>query len=95
MHVIASGEKVINAMDLRVFGDCKCTWLRQLHFQLRDYLFMGLGVAIMLAYFAIRIFGYGEFWAQEFMYRQAGSLNNHDLPSSVFAHPPPACREVK
>ena len=73
MNAIVSGEEVIDAMDLRAFGARKRTWLRQLNFQPHDYLFMGLGIAIMLGYFAIRIFGYGEFWVPEFMYRLAGS----------------------
>ena len=72
MSAIVTGEEVIDAMDLRAFGVRPRTWYRQLHFQLRDYLFVALGVAILATYIAVRIMGYGQFWVPEWWYRLAG-----------------------
>jgi len=72
MSAIVTGEEVIDAMDLRAFGVRPRTWYRQLHFQLRDYLFVALGVAILASFIVIRIMGYGQFWVPEWWYRLAG-----------------------
>jgi energy-coupling factor transport system permease protein len=72
MGAIVNGEEVIDAMDLRAFGSRPRTWLRQLRFEMHDYLYMGLGAAIFLGYLAIRLAGHGEFWVPDFMYRLAG-----------------------
>lgn len=72
MGAIVNGEEVIDAMDLRAFGSRPRTWLRQLKFKPRDYLYMGLGAAILLLYLGIRLSGHGEFWVPDFMYRLAG-----------------------
>jgi energy-coupling factor transport system permease protein len=71
MGAIVNGEEVIDAMDLRAFGSRPRTWLRQLHFELRDYVYMGLGAAILVGYIAIRLSGHGEFWVPDFMYSLA------------------------
>lgn len=73
MQSIVNGEEVIDAMDLRAFGARQRTWLRQLTFIPVDFLYMGVGAAIMLAYFIIRMSGGGEFWVPDFMYRLAGA----------------------
>jgi energy-coupling factor transport system permease protein len=72
MSSIVTGEEVIDAMDLRAFGARPRTWYRQLHFELRDYLFIGLGVAILATFITIRILGYGDFWVPEWWMRLAG-----------------------
>ncbi len=72
MSAIVTGEEVIDAMDLRAFGVRPRTWYRQLHFELRDYLFIALGVAILATYIAVRIMGYGQFWVPEWWYNLAG-----------------------
>jgi energy-coupling factor transport system permease protein len=62
MHSIVTGEEVIDAMDLRAFGARRRTWLRELHYRTRDYLFIGLGLAIFVAFMALFFLGYGDFW---------------------------------
>jgi energy-coupling factor transport system permease protein len=71
MSAIVTGEEVIDALDLRAFGVRPRTWYRQLHFQLRDYLFVALGVAILVTFIAVRIMGYGQFWVPEWWYSLA------------------------
>jgi len=71
MSAIVTGEEVIDAMDLRAFGVRPRTWYRQLHFGLRDYLFIALGVAILVLFIAVRVMGYGQFWVPEFWYNLA------------------------
>ncbi len=73
MQAIVNGEEVIDAMDLRAFGARPRTWLRELHFQKRDYWFMALGVAILVGMAAVRILGYGDFWVPDFWYRLVGT----------------------
>ncbi|MCI0519048.1 MAG: energy-coupling factor transporter transmembrane protein EcfT [Chloroflexi bacterium] len=72
MQAIVTGEDVIDAMDLRAFGSQPRTWMRELHFERRDYLYMGLGAAILLLFIAVRVLGYGDFWVPEFWYALAG-----------------------
>jgi energy-coupling factor transport system permease protein len=72
MSAIVTGEEVIDAMDLRAFGVRPRTWYRQLHFELRDYLFIALGVTILASFIAARILGYGQFWVPEWWYGLAG-----------------------
>jgi energy-coupling factor transport system permease protein len=62
MHAIVSGEEVVDAMDLRAFGVQKRTWLKQLHYRPRDYLFIGLGLAILISFIVLFLLGYGDFW---------------------------------
>lgn len=62
LQSIFMGEEVIDAMDLRAFGVRPRTWVRKLHYAPRDYIFIGLGVAILVALVALKILGYGVFW---------------------------------
>lgn len=62
MHAIVTGEEVVDAMDLRAFGARPRTWLKQLRFRLRDYLFMSLGVGILAGFILFSFLGYGDFW---------------------------------
>lgn len=62
MHSIVTGEEVVDAMDLRAFGTRKRTWLKELHYRLRDYLFMGLGLAVFIGFMILFFLGYGDFW---------------------------------
>lgn len=73
MQAIVTGEEVIDAMDLRAFGARPRTWSRQLHFERRDYLYIGLGVAILLIFVVAKILGYGDLWVPDFWYRLAGA----------------------
>ena len=75
MSAIVTGEEVIDAMDLRAFGARPRTWSRQtqLHLHLRDYLFIGLGVAILISFIAVKASGHGEFWVQEWWFDWLGS----------------------
>lgn len=67
MLAIVGGEDVVDAMDLRAFGVKDRTWLVQLHYQTRDYLFIAAGVLIALAAITLNILGYGDFWIPEFL----------------------------
>jgi energy-coupling factor transport system permease protein len=71
MQSIVTGEDVIDAMDLRAFGVQPRTWMRELHFELRDYLYMGLGACILALFIVIRVLGYGNFWTPDFWYALA------------------------
>jgi energy-coupling factor transport system permease protein len=75
MSAIVTGEEVIDAMDLRAFGARPRTWSRQnqLRLQLRDYLFIGLGVAILISFITIKALGYGEFWVPQWWSTWLGS----------------------
>ncbi len=72
MQAILTGEEVIDAMDLRAFGVRPRTWLRELHYERRDYVFMGLGVTILVASIILRLMGYGAFWAPDWIYHLTG-----------------------
>lgn len=72
MQSIVTGEEVIDAMDLRAFGVRPRTWIRELHYQRRDYIFIGLGVAILLTSIVLKLLGYGRFWMPEALLRWAG-----------------------
>ena len=63
---------MIDAMDLRAFGVRPRTWLRELHYERRDYLFIGLGVAILVISIILRWMGYGAFWAPDWIYHLTG-----------------------
>ena len=75
MSAIVTGEEVIDAMDLRAFGARPRTWSRQtqLRLHLRDYLFIGLGVAILISFIAVKASGHGEFWVPEWWFDWLGS----------------------
>jgi energy-coupling factor transport system permease protein len=68
MNSILTGEDVINAMDLRCFGQHKRTWLTKLTYRWRDYLLLTLsGLMLLSSIYLSRILGYGEFWIPPFI----------------------------
>src|SRR5215211_4283952 len=70
MQSTVTGEEVIDAMDLRAFGTAPRTWLKELHYANRDYLMIGLGVAIFIACCSLKwVFGIGDFFVPEFFTR--------------------------
>lgn len=73
MQSILTGEEVIDAMDLRAFGVRPRTWPRELHYEQRGYLFIGLGVAILVVSIILRWMGYGAFWAPSLIYHLPGT----------------------
>lgn len=62
IHSLIGSEDIIDAMDLRAFGVGPRTWLQQLHYQRRDYVLIGLGVAMLAISLAIYLLGWGSFW---------------------------------
>ncbi len=67
MQSTVTGEEVIDAMDLRAFGTAPRTWLKDLRFTPRDYLLLGLGVAIFIACCVLKWgFGIGGFFVPDF-----------------------------
>ena len=72
MQAIVSGEEVVDAMDLRAFGVRPRTWLRELHYARRDYIFISLGVVILVASIILKLLGYGQFWMPEALYQLPG-----------------------
>jgi energy-coupling factor transport system permease protein len=72
MQAIVGGEEVVDAMDLRAFGVRPRTWLRELHYERRDHIFIGLGAAILVASIVLKVMGYGRFWMPEALIRWAG-----------------------
>ncbi len=71
---IVSGEDVVDAMDLRAFGTHPRTWINwdTLRFELRDYLFMGLGLAILVLFIWLGSQGIGVFWIPPWFEALAG-----------------------
>jgi energy-coupling factor transport system permease protein len=67
MHAIVTGEEVVDAMDLRAFGVQKRTWLKQLHYRPRDYVFIGLGLTIFISFLVFFFLGYGDFWLPDWV----------------------------
>ncbi len=65
MQSIVTGEEVIDAMDLRAFGVKPRTWMVHLNYRLRDYLYIGLGVAITVGLFVTAWTGNGHFWTPQ------------------------------
>ncbi len=67
MQSTVTGEEVIDAMDLRAFGTNPRTWLKDLKYAPRDYVLIGLGVAIFIACCVLKWgFGIGEFFVPDF-----------------------------
>lgn len=62
MNAILSGEDIANAMDLRCFGLKKRTWIEQLAYHRRDFVLIGVGVALLAGSIVLSVLGYGEFW---------------------------------
>ena len=72
MNAIINGEDIINAMDLRCFGIKERTWIEELTYRQRDYIWMGIGAIIFIASLILNWgFDAGEFWIPEFMYALA------------------------
>jgi energy-coupling factor transport system permease protein len=70
MQSTVTGEEVIDAMDLRAFGTKPRTWLKELHYQPRDYFMIGLGVAIFLTCCILKWgFGDGGYFVPEWFSR--------------------------
>jgi energy-coupling factor transport system permease protein len=70
MQSTVTGEEVIDAMDLRAFGTKPRTWLKELHYQPRDYFMIGLGVAIFLTCCILKWgFGVGGYFVPEWFSR--------------------------
>jgi energy-coupling factor transport system permease protein len=67
MQSTVTGEEVIDAMDLRAFGTRPRTWLKELHYAPRDYIMIGLGVAIFVTCCVLKWgFGIGGFIVPDF-----------------------------
>ena len=67
MQSTVTGEEVIDAMDLRAFGTAPRTWLAHLKYAPRDYVILGLGVAIFVACCVLKwVFGIGDFLVPDF-----------------------------
>lgn len=67
MQSTVTGEEVIDAMDLRAFGTAPRTWLKDLKYAPRDYVLLGLGVAIFIACCVLKWgFGIGEYFVPDF-----------------------------
>lgn len=67
LQSIFTGEEVIDAMDLRAFGVRPRTWLRELHYAPRDYIFLGIAITILVVSVVLRILGYGQFWIPDIL----------------------------
>ena len=66
MQSTVTGEEVVDAMDLRAFGTRPRSWLKELHYALRDYFMIGLGVAIFIACCVLKwVFGIGGFYVPD------------------------------
>lgn len=67
MQSTVTGEEVIDAMDLRAFGTAPRTWLKNLKYAPRDYLVIGMGVAIFITCCVLKWgFGIGGFFVPDF-----------------------------
>jgi len=70
MQSTVTGEEVIDAMDLRAFGTAPRTWLKDLKYAPRDYIMLGIGVALFIACCVLKWgFGIGEFFVPDFFTR--------------------------
>ncbi|MBL8079230.1 MAG: energy-coupling factor transporter transmembrane protein EcfT [Anaerolineales bacterium] len=67
MQSTVTGEEVIDAMDLRAFGTTPRTWLKELHYQPRDYMMLAFGVSILIGCCVLKWgLGIGEFFVPDF-----------------------------
>jgi energy-coupling factor transport system permease protein len=62
IHAILGSEDIIDAMDLRAFGVGPRTWSTVLTFGRRDRVLMGIGIALVAAYLALSLVGFGRLW---------------------------------
>ncbi len=70
MQSTVTGEEVIDAMDLRAFGTAPRTWLKDLKYAARDYVLLGLGVAVFIACCILKWgFGIGGYFVPDFFTR--------------------------
>jgi energy-coupling factor transport system permease protein len=68
MNAILTGEDVINAMDLRCFGQHKRTWLTKLTYRWPDYFLLAFSVLMLVGSLAVRnLLGVGGFWVPPFI----------------------------
>jgi energy-coupling factor transport system permease protein len=73
MNSILTGEDVVNAMDLRCFGQHPRTWLYELKYQARDYALLSFSALMFLASLILSVgFHLGGFWVPEFFLKFAG-----------------------
>lgn len=68
MNAILTGEDVVNAMDLRCFGQHKRTWLTKLTFRWRDYFLLAFSAFMLIGSLVLKNwFGIGGFWIPPFI----------------------------
>ena len=67
IHAIVGSEDIIDAMDLRAFGVGRRTWLEEIHYRRRDYILVGIGIAMLTASVAFSLLGWGKFWVPQFL----------------------------
>jgi energy-coupling factor transport system permease protein len=72
IHAILSGEEIVDAMDLRAFGTHPRTWTRQLKFRPTDYVFVAVGLVILVGAIILSVMGVTDMWIPDFLYRLAG-----------------------
>lgn len=73
MNSILTGEDVVNAMDLRCFGQRPRTWLYKLEYHRRDYVLISFSILLFIASLALNlIFRAGGFWVPNFVLKLAG-----------------------
>ncbi len=74
IQAIVDGEEIVDAMELRAFGVGKRTWIRQLHYNPIDYIFITVGVIILVFAIAFSIGGiFTDIWIPAFILQLAGS----------------------
>jgi energy-coupling factor transport system permease protein len=65
---ILSGEEIIDAMDLRAFGTHKRTWIRKLQYRVLDFIYIGIGVTVLVGTFVLAWYGIGgDVWLTPFL----------------------------
>ena len=72
INSITGGEDIIDAMDLRCFGIGPRTWVDKLHYEPRDWVLIGLSVAILALSTAASVSGYGRFWVPPWLLAMGG-----------------------
>jgi energy-coupling factor transport system permease protein len=73
MNSILTGEDVVNAMDLRCFGQRPRTWLYELKYRGRDYALIGFAALIFIASLVLtNYFNLGEFWVPSWWLAMVG-----------------------
>ena len=66
MNSILTGEDVVNAMDLRCFGQRPRTWLYALKYRWFDYALIAFSLLLMLVSFILASLKIGGFWFPPF-----------------------------